>query len=91
MIKLGLMRRLACTVALRGRAKAEATARFVQKFEIAVFDGDSKVVLSRRPALIFYYPSKRLANKMWAELVSACETDGVFGRAMQIIRSGKSR
>jgi hypothetical protein len=63
---------------------------FIPKYEIAVYEGDPKVVFSQKPAYIFYYSNECIALKKWDELVSVLARDGIFGTA-EFIRAGHPR
>jgi len=65
-------------------------ALFIPKFEIAIFDGGRKSVLTRKPTYIFYYPNASIAFEKWDELVSILAAAGLYGLS-DFIRDGHPR
>jgi hypothetical protein len=70
--------------------KSYEWAVFTPKYEIGVFDGGRKAVLSGMPYCIFYYPDTDTANRKWAELVAAVEQDGLDA-VTAVMRNGHPR
>jgi hypothetical protein len=88
MIKFGLSKRMLFCVARKLRLiDRYSFAIFTPKYEIAVFRGIPKGVLSKAvfvsmPDVIFYYPDADTAARKWGDLATAIEQGGLLGAAL---------
>jgi hypothetical protein len=91
MVRWGRVRRLALFWGKKlGIINRFYIALFVPKYEIAVYEGGPKVVFSRKPVYIFYYPDTVTALRKWDELASILAREGLFG-TVDFIRTGEPR
>ena len=89
MIKWGALRRM-----LNSRSTifgAVAPTPFIPQYEIAIYDGSSKAIFSKKPIFIFFYPDKETALEKWDELVEIIEQGGLYGKTEEFIRDGDPR
>jgi hypothetical protein len=75
MIKWGAVRRWMLSKT-RG---SDAPARFVPEYEIAIYEGSPKVVLSKNPIFKFFYRDKETALEKLDELAAIIKQDGLNG------------
>lgn len=86
MIKWGAFRRMALS---RMHINPDAPARFVPQYEIAIYKGSPKAVVSSKPVYVFYYPDRDVAFEKWLELTANLKSCGLHGKEMQaFIRDG---
>jgi len=77
--KLGIINRL-------------SIALFVPKYEIAVYDGGRRAVLSGKPYMIFYFPNAKIAFRKFDELVAIFKRGGLYADELpDFIRTGHPR
>lgn len=93
MIKWGVLRRTMLSLMHRGSARPSvgAPCQFVPQYEIAIYDGSPKVVFSKQPTFIFYYPDRETALEKWDELGAIIRTGGLYGTTGEFIRDGNPR
>jgi hypothetical protein len=87
MVKWGVLRR---TLLSWMPSDNTRPCRFIPQYEIAVYDGSPKVVFSKQPTLVFYYPDKETAFEKWDELLAIVKQGGLYG-AGEFIRDGDPR
>jgi hypothetical protein len=93
MVKWGWPRRLMLSLGKKLRIfNRFSIALFVPKYEIAIYDGGSRVVFSQKPYIMFYYPDAGAASSKWNELATIFERGGLYGDELQdFIRAGHPR
>jgi hypothetical protein len=89
MVKWGVLRRtmLSFTRPNIARLGVGWPTSFIPQYEIAIYGGSPKVVFSKQPTFIFYYPDKETALEKWDELVAIIKQGGLYGTG-EFIRDG---
>lgn len=86
MIKWGVLRRMALS---RMHLGSNAPARFVPRYETAIYKGTPKAIWSSKPIYVFYFPDRELAFAKWHELIANLRSCGLYGEQMRaFIRDG---
>lgn len=84
MVKWGAVRRSLLFLAKRFRlVNRFSIALFVPRYEIALYEGNPRVVFSKRLFIIFYYPDQAIARTKLEELVTLVEQGGLLGKPLQ--------
>jgi len=90
MIKWGALRRMVLSQTLR--SSPSAPTLFVPRYEVAIYNGSPKTVVSTKPTYVFYFPDQETAYEKWDELVEAIKHDGLYGEGLQqLIRDSDRR
>jgi len=80
-------RRLGVSAAYKAISFGGKSILFVPQYEIAIYDGPEKVVLSKKPTFLFYYLAEDIALNKWDELIAIIEKHGLYGLS-DFIRMG---
>ena len=93
MVKWGAIRRSLLYLGKRFRfVNRFSVALFVPRYEIALYKGNPRVVFSKRPSIVFYYPDKAIALAKLEELVTIVQQGGILGKPLQeFLRNGAPR
>jgi hypothetical protein len=93
MVKWGAVRRSLLFLAKRFRlVNRFSVALFVPRYEIALYEGNPRVVFSKRPFIIFYYPDEVIARAKLEEIVTLVQQGGLLGKPLQeFLRNGAPR
>ncbi len=93
MVKCGTIRRLSLLLAKKFRlVNRFSVALFIPRYEIALYEGNPRVVFLKRPSIIFYYPNRTIARAKLEELVTLVQQGGLLGEPLtEFLRNGAPR